>query len=218
MPIRSRGFTLLEVLIAIALMAVLALLSWQGLDSVLRTRERLTQSSDELKSLTICFAQIEEDLRRAWPVRLFNLPVAPIRFAAAQMQDGIAPLELLRELPAGATAGAVQRVTYRLRDGVFERGFAPWVLQGSADEAAAAAQTWQPLVTGVVAMRMRGFVTGVGWVEGATLAAQPPPLPVPPAPGIPLPVQPAPTLVSGLEVVMERTRGDTVTRIFSIKD
>ena len=47
----SRGFTLLEVLIALSLMAVLAVLGWRGLDSVLVTRERLTRSSADLAAL-----------------------------------------------------------------------------------------------------------------------------------------------------------------------
>ncbi|MBP7662152.1 MAG: prepilin-type N-terminal cleavage/methylation domain-containing protein, partial [Burkholderiaceae bacterium] len=78
---RVNGFTLLEVLIAIALMAVLAVLGWRGLDSILVTRERLTRSSDDLKALSVCFTQLEEDLRRAWPVRLLGLPVPPIGFS-----------------------------------------------------------------------------------------------------------------------------------------
>ena len=123
---RPAGFTLLEVLIAIALMAVLAVLGWRGLDSILITRERLTRSSDDLKALSVCFTQLEEDLRRAWPVRLLNLPAPPIGFAIAGPGDASAPLMLLREPPAGMMAGTVQRVSYRLRAGVLERGFAPW--------------------------------------------------------------------------------------------
>ena len=35
----QRGFTLIELLIAITLMAVLAGLSWRGLDSLMRSRD-----------------------------------------------------------------------------------------------------------------------------------------------------------------------------------
>ena len=59
---RSRGFTLIELLVACALMAVLALLSWRGLDSILQTRARLIVASDELRSLTLAFSQMDEDV------------------------------------------------------------------------------------------------------------------------------------------------------------
>ena len=39
----QRGFTLIELLIAITLMAVLAGLSWRGLDSLMRSRD-ITQA------------------------------------------------------------------------------------------------------------------------------------------------------------------------------
>ena len=67
---RHRGFTLLELLIAIALMALLAVLGWRGLDSVLRSRERIAANSDDLRGLSVAFSQLDEDLRRSWVVRL----------------------------------------------------------------------------------------------------------------------------------------------------
>ena len=54
-------------------MAVLALLSWRGLDSILQTRERLVVASDELRSLTLAFSQMDEDLLKSWPVSLLKL-------------------------------------------------------------------------------------------------------------------------------------------------
>ena len=68
------GFTLIELLIAATLLAVLALLSWRGLDTVLTSRNRIAKASDELRFLTIAFAQMDEDLRKSWPVRLLKLP------------------------------------------------------------------------------------------------------------------------------------------------
>ena len=59
---RAAGFTLIELLVAVALLAILAVLSWRGLDAVVQSRERLVTESDELRSLTLALAQLEEDL------------------------------------------------------------------------------------------------------------------------------------------------------------
>ena len=217
---RVAGFTLLEVLIAIALMAVLAVLGWRGLDSILVTRERLTRSSDDLKALSVCFTQMEEDLRRAWPVRLLNLATPPIGFSVAGPGDASPPLVLLREPPAGVLAGTVQRVSYRLRAGVIERGFAPWSAVAAEGMPAQSAEslTWQPLVGDVATMRIRGFIAGVGWLDGATLASRPTTVRPSQAPGLPVGAQVASTLVTGLEVVIERSNGERLSRVFAVKD
>ena len=99
MPARPpmHGFTLLEVMVAMALMAVLALLSWRGLDSVLDSRERLVSASDDLGALSLTFAQLEEDLRRSWSVRLLGLPLPAIAFVPAVPGEGAPRLRLLRE-------------------------------------------------------------------------------------------------------------------------
>ena len=101
----QRGFTLLEVIVAVALLAVIAVLSLRGIDSVLRSRERLTAAAAELDALTVCFTQLEEDLRRAWPVRLRLPGESPIQFSAAAPDDGVAPLSLLREGGGSAAPG-----------------------------------------------------------------------------------------------------------------
>mgnify|MGYP000992520889 CR=1 FL=1 len=48
---RTAGFTLLELLVAVALMAILAVLSWRGLDSVLASREHITAHTDETRAI-----------------------------------------------------------------------------------------------------------------------------------------------------------------------
>ena len=82
--IATRGFTLLEVLVACALLAVLAVISWRGLESVLSARDRITSYSDDLRAMTVAFSQIDEDLRRSWPVRLLRLPRRPVAFAVTE--------------------------------------------------------------------------------------------------------------------------------------
>jgi general secretion pathway protein J len=70
MPIakRQRGFTLIELLIAITLMAVLAGLSWRGLDSLMRSRDITQAQVDKTAVLQTVLAQWQADLNAVQPV------------------------------------------------------------------------------------------------------------------------------------------------------
>lgn len=202
----SRGFTLIELLIAISLMAVLAILAWRGLDSVLRSRERIVEASQNLRALATGFSQLEEDLRRTWPVRLLGLAVPPISFAQ-EIADGPPTLRLLREMPPDSGTAQIQRVSYRLREGTLERGFSAWTMpapQGGG-QAADAPMTWQPLVTEVTGLQIRAWISGQGWVAASGLQA------------LPLAQQTA-NPVTGLEVLLERRNGERVLRVLAVKD
>ena len=59
---RSAGFTLVEVLVALLAMALLASLAWQGLDSVLRTRDASREAIDRTTRLATVLTQWEQDL------------------------------------------------------------------------------------------------------------------------------------------------------------
>ncbi|MEK9719795.1 MAG: prepilin-type N-terminal cleavage/methylation domain-containing protein, partial [Quisquiliibacterium sp.] len=180
---RGVGFTLVELLVAIALMAVLAVLGWRGLDSVLDSRARISQASDSLRAMSVAFAQMQEDLHRAWPVRLLNLTVPPVGFVAQSQEQATAMLLMRESLPAGG-APKIQRVVYRLHKDVLERGFARWAVPdylGGVDVLAAAdarekdapedqSFVWQPLVSGVRSLQFRAWVPGRGWLLPAALA------------------------------------------------
>jgi prepilin-type N-terminal cleavage/methylation domain-containing protein len=56
------GFTLLEVLIALGIVAVISILSWQGLNEVLRSTKRVAQIDQNIQILTAVFSQFEKDL------------------------------------------------------------------------------------------------------------------------------------------------------------
>jgi len=193
----ARGFTLIELLIAAALLAVLAVLSWRGLDAVLASRRQIVASSDELRALMVAFSQLDEDLRRSWPVRLLKLPTPSIGFTVSGEQ-AVATLELLRESGAATEATQLQRVAWRLRDGRIERGFGAWSAVPGAGAAAGAAALpsgfgtgtgqasgaqagaeagaggliWQPVLIGVASIQMQGWVAGQGWIAAESLAGQ----------------------------------------------
>lgn len=61
-PSAQRGFTLIELLVALSIMAVMAVLSWRGLDGMTRTQAQVRQHSDEVLTLQAALAQWGADL------------------------------------------------------------------------------------------------------------------------------------------------------------
>jgi general secretion pathway protein J len=228
---RGGGFTLIELLVAAALLAVLAVLSWRGLDAVLESRRRIVAASDELRSLTLAFSQLDEDLRRSWPVRLLKLPVPSIGFTVAGEQAATT-LELLREATGAAEPTQLQRVAWRLREGVLERGFGAWTAPaadglaagasasraqaGAGADAAGAAGglIWQPILGGVSQLQMQGWIAPQGWIAAEALAGQLRGAGVGAGPS----TGGANPAVTGLLVRVVRSDGRVLQRILTVKD
>jgi general secretion pathway protein J len=58
----SRGFTLVELLVALFALAILAVLSWRGIDGMVRSREITETRADEILTLQTGLAQWTADL------------------------------------------------------------------------------------------------------------------------------------------------------------
>jgi len=61
-PFRLRGFTLIELMVAISVMAMLAVLSWRGLDGMARAQAQTQARADEVLTLQSGLAQWGADL------------------------------------------------------------------------------------------------------------------------------------------------------------
>ena len=61
-PSRNGGFTLIELLVAITIMALVAVLSWRGLDGMTRAQAQTSQRADEVLTLQAGLAQWKVDL------------------------------------------------------------------------------------------------------------------------------------------------------------
>lgn len=61
-PVRHGGFTLVELLAAIALMALMAVMSWRGLDAMAQAQARIGRHADEVLALQAGLAQWKVDL------------------------------------------------------------------------------------------------------------------------------------------------------------
>ena len=104
-PEYSRGFTLVEVLVALLLMAILSAMAWQGLDGVLRARDASRDSIDRTTRLATVLSQWEQDLQAVHDSGV----VPPLTF------DG-QTLRLTRRVDDG-----VALVAWSVRSGIWQR-------------------------------------------------------------------------------------------------
>jgi general secretion pathway protein J len=187
----ARGFTLVELLVALALMAVLAGLAWQGLGGVADAKRSSDARVDETLRLGTVLAQWEQDLTQIHD----NTLVPPLAF------DG-ATLRLVRRQTEG-----VQLVAWSLRDGRWTRWASGIVVQAPAlQEAWLASQQLLGnearqvvLLEGVAAWQIY-FYRGNAWTNAQSsgdLAAA-----APPAPGASAPVPVRQLLPTGVRLVL----------------
>ncbi|HLA75554.1 MAG TPA: type II secretion system minor pseudopilin GspJ [Gammaproteobacteria bacterium] len=112
------GFTLLELLVALSIFAVLATMAYGGLRSVLDTRARAQVQTAQLAELQLAFTFIERDLEQilARGIRdSFGDPQPPIR----GVEEGTPLLEFTRNgwrNPAAQARSTLQRVAYRVQE------------------------------------------------------------------------------------------------------
>jgi len=105
-----RGFTLVEVLVALVVMATMAAMAWRGIDALVRSREIAQVRLAQTARLQTVLAQWEADLRA---LQDSHSPVQPLAF------DG-GSLVLTRQAPAG-----LQVVVWSLREGSVWRWESP---------------------------------------------------------------------------------------------
>jgi general secretion pathway protein J len=62
-----RGFTLIELVVAMAIFAMLAVAGWKVFDGLLRTRERATAHAEQLSAWQVTYGQLLRDLSQVVP-------------------------------------------------------------------------------------------------------------------------------------------------------
>ncbi len=67
-PKRASGFTLVEVLVAITIFAVLSAAGWMVFDQLIKTRERNTTHLEHLQQLQFAYMQVQRDLSQIVPL------------------------------------------------------------------------------------------------------------------------------------------------------
>lgn len=113
---RAAGFTLLELVVVLGIFAVLSVMAYGGLSSVLTTREHVARSLERTAALQKGYLRLRNDLQqvRARPARDAYGDPQP---ALVTMSDGV--LEFTRSgwrNPLLQPRSALERVAYRLDD------------------------------------------------------------------------------------------------------
>ncbi|CAB3920087.1 PulJ/GspJ family protein [Achromobacter piechaudii] len=170
---RQAGFTLIEVLVALALMALVSLMAWRGLASVSSARDRIEQQAEDTDAIVRTLGQMARDVELSYSGPGFD---APGKDAVAlssglrllRQSRGGQTLEVLRPDPDGN--GLWQRVQWQVRpDGLWRASGPP-----APRSPLPAAVNGALLLPGVHALSLRAWVPGVGWANAnASFGAAP---------------------------------------------
>ncbi|CAD5109762.1 type II secretion system minor pseudopilin GspJ [Zestomonas carbonaria] len=160
---RAHGFTLLELLIAIAIFAVLALATYRMLDSVLRSDEATRVQEQRLRELTRALAVFERDLLQvtARPVRDGYGESRP---ALVGQSGDSTTLEFTRtgwRNPTGQRRSRVQRVRWQLSGEQWQRRY--WLVLDQAQDSQPQAQQ---VLDGVTRFAVRYLDEEGRWLDG----------------------------------------------------
>jgi len=190
-----KGFTLLELLVALAIFAVMAAAIYSSLAMLIRTSDRLDQAGKSLKELQQAMQTMGRDLGQVSnrPVRgPYDSELPPLLWPGTEEQ-----LEMTsggRRNPLGQARCSLQRVAFRLRGGKLERLSWPVL-----DQAQDSAPFIQPLLDGVRSFEV-SFLAG----RDRTFPEWPPAIPPPEITALPRAVR----------VVMEVDGWGRLERIF----
>lgn len=162
--IRHRGFTLVEVLVALGLLALVATLAYRGVAALVDGETRLAGEAQRWRTLDSALARFEADVRQALPRAVRAGAASEPAWLAGIERHGGSALAFSRAGAEFAVEPGVagQRIGYRLRNGALEVVYWPSLDRPQGGEALA--QAW-PLVDGVVAFRVEHLDARGRWQD-----------------------------------------------------
>lgn len=119
-PPACRGFTLLELLVALAVFAVVAVMAYGGLQGMLDAREHTRQSALRLGELQFAVSLFADDLRQSVPRGVRDAYGDPLPALAGE-RDGIELTRAGHANPVEARRASIQRVRWGVESGALAR-------------------------------------------------------------------------------------------------
>lgn len=168
---RDAGLTLIELVVAMALFSLVAVMGLQALTGTLRLSDRLTEIDAGTGEIALAIALIRGDLEHLVPLG-FSPPAGAPR-APVDLADGTIGLSLAGQASLTPSHTDRRRAEWRLRpDGVLVRATWPALAPAEAGQRGAEAA----VLSDVTGLQLRTFWPEIGWVDGPR-----PPLAVAPA-------------------------------------
>jgi general secretion pathway protein J len=211
---KQAAFTLIELLIALTIFAILSVISYRTLSSVFQTREQLNLESAKWRDLSLFFTRLESDLantldreirtadgRSAAPLCLSALPPNPAEATLAFTRTGFA-----ETIGTGAsTNSAPQRIGYRFADGNIE-----WMLWPALDQSPRGQPDTYVTLANVRDAKWRALDRGGGALNWRN--------DWPAAPSNCARVEKGAAIFpAALELTLTMLSGETITRVFALR-
>lgn len=155
----SRGFNLIELLVALAVFSVMAALAYGGLNSIARTRGELAKQEDAFRDLMRAVATLDRDLREA-VARPVSGNIGQALPAFTGSTGGLEFTRLGFANPQAEPRANLERVLYELDAQALKRGSYPVL-----DRAPTTVPQIATLRSGVTGFRLRYLDAQNRWLE-----------------------------------------------------
>lgn len=203
--VRQSGFTLLELLVAMGIFALMAAMAYGGLNNIMNENKATNEHEVRLAKLQKTFLWLDRDIEQA-----VNRPIrddfGDTQLAMLGVEVGQYQLQLTRagwRNPAGHARSNLQRVAYGVHDGKLIRYY--WNV---LDRAQDSKPLEMELLDGVIRMELR-FLSDQGNVQGDSGWSDD-------WPSTALGAQPMSGLPRAVEVTLETEAEGSITRLFEV--
>jgi general secretion pathway protein J len=173
---RARGFTLIEVLSALLILSLLALMSYRGLGAVLDAREHTRNETDKWRHVAAFFARFERDVQLAAPRPVRSASSAAAGISPAWLGEASATLQGRLEFSRFAATEGVD-ITRRIAYVLNEKNEVELWLWPGLDIAPDTLPVRYPVLAGVKTFELQYLNTGLLWVNVWPSTPADPPIP-----------------------------------------
>jgi len=194
-PRRSeRGFTLVELLAALLILSLLALMSYQGLGAVLDTRGHIQRETEKWRGVAAFLLRFERDVRLAAP-RAVRTASGPAPAWRGRPGESVEPRIELSRFAAAEGVDAARRIAYRLNA---KQEIELWLWPG-LDVAPGVHPARYPVLAGVTRFELQYLDDNLAWRDAW------------PASG------PDTTMPRAVRLRIVLASGEDIVRLFSLK-